>query len=399
MIKTTPFHPRLAALNETMLWTHWSGYAAAQRYQFSLLFEYFAIRNAVAVFDTSPLFKYRITGPDAERFLTGVFTRDIRKCAPGQAQYTIWCNNDGFVLEDGVVLRLQEDGYLLTAAEPNLRYLSNLAQGQRVTIEDISTAYGILAVQGPHASTVLSELTDAVDGLGYFRVRETAVAHKPVILSRTGYTGDLGYELWIQADDALPVWDALMAAGAGYNIIPIGLQALKMARIEAGLLLLDVDFASARYAWVAGQRETPLELGFDWMLKGLMGDERPFIGRAAIEQEIAQGSTRWKTVGLMLDWQAYEAAFNEVGLIAPKDPTPIEEAHSLYDANHGYLGYATSLMYSSLLKRHIAIGKLPPQLSQPGSEAFIELMVVHRPKYVRAEVVRLPFFDPPRKKH
>ncbi|MBK8906199.1 MAG: aminomethyl transferase family protein [Anaerolineaceae bacterium] len=398
MVKTTPFYPRLAPLSETMLWKHWAGYAAAQNYQFSTLFEYFAIRSGVAVFDTSPLFKYRIQGPDAESFLAGVLARDIRSCQPGQAQYTIWCDSDGYMLEDGVVLRLNDDEFLLTAAEPNLLYFSNLIGRRRVEISDISREYGILAVQGPHSRTVLAQLTKAAVDLPYFQVTQTKIAKKPVILSRTGYTGDLGYELWIKTDDALAVWDALMEAGAGYNILPMGLLALKMARIEAGLLLLDVDFASAKHAWVDGQRETPLELGFDWMFRKLGEEERPFIGRQAIENEIQNKTSRWKTVGLMLDWQHYDQTYENLGLIPPKDTTPIEEAHSLYDAERNYLGYATSLMYSSLLKRHIAIGKLPPHLSQPGSEAYIELMIVHRPQYVRANVVRLPFYDPPHKK-
>ena len=253
-------------------------------------------------------------------------------------------------------------------------------------------------MQGPHSRTVLAQLTKTAADLPYFHVTQTKIAKKPVILSRTGYTGDLGYEIWSKADDALAVWDALMEAGAGYNIMPMGLWALKMARIEAGLLLLDVDFTSAKHAWVDGQRETPLELGFDWLFRKLDGDDRPFIGRAAIENEIKNKTSRWKTVGLMLDWQHYDQTYENLGLIPPKDTTPIEEAHSLYDAERNYLGYATSLMYSSLLKRHIAIGKLPPHLSQPDSEAFIELMIVHRPQYVRANVVRLPFYDPPPKK-
>ncbi|WP_420643811.1 aminomethyltransferase family protein [Candidatus Leptofilum sp.] len=398
MVKTTPFYPRLAPLSETMQWKHWAGYAAAQNYQFSTLTEYFAIRSGVAVFDTSPLFKYRIKGPDAEHFLAGGLARDIRTCQPGQAQYTIWCDDAGYMLEDGVVLRLSEDEFLLTAAEPNLRYFANLIGRRQVEITDVSREYGILAVQGPHSRTVLAQLTKTAVDLPYFHLTKTKIAQKPVILSRTGYTGDLGFEIWIKTEDALTVWDTLMAAGADYNITPMGLWALKMARLEAGLLLLDVDFSSSRYAWIAEQRETPLELGFDWMFRKLAGDERPFIGRQAIENEIKNKTSRWKTVGLMLDWQAYDQTFEELGLIPPKDTMPLEEAHSLYDADRSYLGYATSLMYSSLLKRHIGIGKLPPHFSKLGSKAYLELMVVHRPQYVLANVVRMPFYDPPHKR-
>lgn len=397
MLKTTPFYERTAVLNQTMLWEHWAGYAAATQYQFSEKVEYYAIRNAVSVLDTSPLFKYRFKGPDAERFLSGVLARDIRQCSVGRAQYTIWCDDRGFVMEDGVILHVREDEYWLTAAAPNLRYFQNLAIGFAVQIDDISEAYGILSLQGPHARNVLQAVTKAVADLPFFGLVETKIAKKAVLISRTGYTGDLGYEIWIGAADCLAVWDVLMEVGAGYNITPIGLRALSMARIEAGLLLINVDFESARHAWIDEQKATPLELGFEWMFRRLSGDDRPFIGRYPLEQEIQNSSSRFKIVGIEVDWQGYEAVYNRLGLVAHKDHRPIEEAMYLHDAAGQYIGYATSFMYSPLLKKHIAISKVPLAYSQPGNEVQLEWMVNHKPNNLLCRVAALPFFNPERK--
>ena len=215
MIRTSPFHERTSAANATGLWTHWSGYLAAAKYQISEKFEYFAIRNSAGMFDSSPLFKYRIHGPDAERFLSGALARDIRTCPPGHGQYTIWCDERGFVVEDGVVLRHAADEYWLTSAEPNLAYFEDLASGHRVEIDDVSEQFGVLAVQGPTSRTILSSLDPAVEKLTYFGLTPATIAGVPVTVSRTGYTGDLGYEIWVAADSAVAVWDAVVEASAG----------------------------------------------------------------------------------------------------------------------------------------------------------------------------------------
>jgi aminomethyltransferase len=170
-----------------------------------------------------------------------------------------------------------------------------------------------------------------------------------------------------------------------------------MSRIEAGLLLIDVDFESSRYAWIDGQKATPLELSFDWMFRRLGEDDRAFIGRRPLEHELKNGTSRFKVVGIEVDWRAYEAAHNDIGLIARKDHTPIEEAIYLYDAAGQYIGYVTSFMYSPLLKKHIAIGKVPLTHSQPESEVQLEWMVNHKPHYLLSRVVSLPFFNPARK--
>ncbi|MEM7333704.1 MAG: aminomethyltransferase family protein [Chloroflexota bacterium] len=400
MVKRTPFHERLEPLNQPEIWEHWAGYLAAPRYQYSDLAEYYSTRNAVSLFDTSPLFKYKFSGPDAEAFLSRVLARDIRKCRVGQAQYTIWCNEAGYVMEDGVIMRVSADEYWLTTAEPNLRYFRKLAKGANVTIEDISTQYGVLAIQGPHSLSTLGQLSDDIAELRFFRLTQTKMAGVDVTVSRTGFTGDLGYEIWVAADDALTLFDAIWEAGKGYNMTAIGSAALSIARIEAGLLLIDVDFHNARFAWTDAQRETPYELGWGWMFKKLHSDDRDFIGRAAIEKEIATGSSRWKTVGLAVDWRDYDRLHREAGIMTPKEGVLVQDTMSIYrrsDIPWQYAGYASSFMWSSLKKQHVAIAKLPFDLCEPGTEVDLEISVIRQPQYVLSRVVELPFFNPARK--
>jgi aminomethyltransferase len=397
MIRTSPFHERTSAANETGLWTHWVGYLAAAKYQMSEKFEYFAIRNSAGLFDSSPLFKYRIHGPDAEPFLAGALARDIRSCAVGHGQYTIWCDDRGFVVEDGVVLHTAPDEFWLTAAEPNLAYFVNLARGQQVEIEDISERYGVLAVQGPYSRAILAGLAPAVEKLPYFGLTTAKIGGIPVTISRTGYTGDLGFEIWVGADDAIAIWDAVVEASRGRGVVPFGLTALSMARIEAGLLLLDVDFASSRFAWTDAHRSTPIELGLGWMFKDLAANGRSFLGREAIAREIADRTSRWKLTGLVLDWRDYDRHFDAAGLIPPKDHTPIEEEYYIYDDDLRQLGYATSLMYSPMLQRHIALARVPLSLTAPGSRVKLELAVSHRYEYFDAHVTRLPLYNPDRR--
>ena len=403
MPQTTPFHDRLIALNQTGIWKHWSGYLVAPRYQYSETDEYYAIRNAVALLDTSPLFKYVIKGEDAQPFLEKVLARDINECLINEAQYTCWCNEEGFVLQDGVILHVDKNEYWLTAAEPTLKYFRKQAEAgafSNLEIEDISEAYGILALQGPHALDVLQALDVEVANMPYFGVTRTDLKGMPVVLSRTGFTGDLGYEIWTAAGDALSLWDSVMAAGQNYNITPMGTTALKMARVEAGLLLLDVDFSSARFAWVDAQRETPCELGWSWMFRRLAKDERNFIGRNAIETQLKNKTQRWTTVGLEIDWHDYERVHLEAGIMPPKHGVYCESTMSIYrrgDVEWDYVGYATSFLYSSLLRRPIAIAKLPLDLAKSGTQVDLEIPVIKKPKNVLARVARVPFFNPARK--
>jgi aminomethyltransferase len=396
-MKTTPFHDRLSELNRTGLYSHWSGYLSALRYDMSAKHEYFAVRNSAGFFDTSPLFKYWIRGKDAERFLAGVLTRDVRQCRPGRAQYTIWCDDRGYVLEDGVVFRHSDTEFFMTTARPNLGYFTDLIGRLSVEIEDVSDDFGVLAVQGPRSREILETLTPDVNGLAFFDLCSTKIADAPVTVSRTGYTGDLGFEIFVGADDALPVLDAVIDAGAGRGLRPFGEDALLMTRIEAGLVLIDVEFSSSRLAYNDNERITPRELGFGWMLRGIDAADRPFIGRAALRKELADKTSRWLTVGLSVDWQQFDRLHTEAGLLTPKDETPLSYESMLYDDEGDRIGYATGLMYSPMLQRHIAMARVRPDLATPGSRVNLEITIDHRYRTVPADVARLPLFNPPRK--
>ena len=398
MVKTTPFHERLAPLNRTGLWSHWSGHLSAVKYDMSAKHEYFAVRNSVGVFDTSPLFKYWIRGRDAELFLAGVLTRDIRKCRPGHAQYSVWCDERGYVLEDGVFFRDSDTEFFLTSARPNLGYLSDLAVGYEVEIEDVSDDYGVLAVQGPRSRAVLSALATEVNDLAYFDHAAAKIGKTPVRISRTGYTGDLGFEVFVPTDEANSVFDAIMDAGRGHGIRPFGEEALLMARIEAGLILIDVEFGSSRLAYTDKERFTPKELGLGWMLRGIDTDDRAFVGRDAIRRELATKSSRWAMTGLVVDWEDYDRLHADAGLITPKDPIPLPWESMLYDIESGdQVGYATTLMYSPVLQRHIGLARLQPTHAKSDTDVHVEVTIDHEYQRARAKTARVPLFNPERK--
>lgn len=397
MIRETPFHPRTSAANQTGLWSHWSGYMATEKYQMADKFEYFAIRNAAGVIDTSPLYKYRIVGSDAERFLAGVLARDIRKCRSGQAHYTLWCDEDGYVVEDGVILRHSENEFLLSAAEPNMAYLQDLVGAMSVEIEDVSDHYGALALQGPYAREILKQLAPEMEGIGYFHLTPAKIGDAAVTISRTGYTGDLGYEIWVERDDAVKVWDAVFEVATPYGVVPAGQIALLITRIEAGLVLIDVDFYSSRYAWNDDQRTTPHELGMGWMLRDLETDDRAFIGRRAIERELKDGTSRWRTVGITADWEDWNRVYHERSLVPPKDHTPEHGGMMLYDEKLNRIGYTPSFVYSPMVQRHIGIARVRPEHAAIGTDVGLEVTIDHRYDVVKANVSRLPFFNPPRK--
>ena len=395
MIRTTPFHERTAALNETGLWSHWAGRLSAEKYQLSEKFEYFAVRNAAGIFDTSPMFKYRFSGPGAEAYLASVLARDPRPLKPGEAHYTAWCDDRGFVVEDGVLLRHAVDEFVLTAAEPNLAYFSDLVRPRdQVAIGDVSDDWAVLSLQGPRSRSLLASLDKGIGRLGYFEHRKARVGGHRVHVSRTGFTGDLGYEVWCRSEDALPVWDAVWAATRGYGVLPFGLQALYMTRIEAGLLLLDVDFASSRFAWTDADRATPNELGLGWMLRGVEDDPRAFVGRDAIRRELAGRTSRFRTTGFVVDYRGWNRIHEEAGLVPPMDHTPVQEEMYLYDDDGAQVGYATSFMYSPVLQRHVGIARVPVGMATPGSRVNLEVPISHRYVHVAAETTRLPHFNP-----
>jgi aminomethyltransferase len=285
----------------------------------------------------------------------------------------------------------------MTTAEPNVGYLRDLVGKLDVLIDEATDEYAMLAVQGPRSREILAKAAPEVNDLGFFDLVEAKMGKAAVTVSRTGYTGDLGFEVRVGADDALDVLDQIMEAGEGHGFIPFGEEALLMTRIEAGLVLINVEFQSSRFAYTDHDRVTPKELGFGWMLKGIEADDRPFIGRAAIRRELADKTSRWASVGLTVDWQEYDRLYRDAGLIPPKDETPLDYESMLYDDEGNRIGYATSLMYSPMLQRHIAMARVRPQFGAAGSRVNLELTINHEYMTVPADVARLPLFNPPRK--
>ena len=396
-MRTTPFHPRLAELSQTQMWGNWSGYLSAVRYDLSSKHEYFGVRNAAGFFDTSPLYKYWIRGRDAELLCSFAFARDIRSLKMGRAQYTIWCDDGGFVMEDGVIFRFASDEFLLTSAEPNMGYLKQLSRLYDVEIVDASEDYASLAIQGPRSRDILEALTPDISSLRYFGFAETKIANTPVTISRTGFSGDLGYEVIIPVAEALPVLDAILEAGQPHGLRPYGDEALGMTRIEAGLPLIGIEFNSSRYAWTADDRFTPDELGLGWLLKGNEDDSRPFIGRDSILRERAEGTSRWNTVGITVAWSDFFELFDSRGQLAVPDEVPVSWESMLYSDKDKRIGYATSFMYSPVLQCHIGIARVKPKYAEPGTEIYIEQTVNHEYINVRATVTTMPFYSPERK--
>ena len=255
----TAVHDRTLALCESLNYREWSGYFAVSAYESHHEHEYNAIRNAAALIDVSPLFKYLVSGPDAARLVDRLITRDVSKMAVGQVFYTPWCDEHGCVIDDGTVSRLGEELFRWTAADPSLRWFRQNAAGLRVAVEDVSEEIAALALQGPTSARVLRAAGVDLDSLKYFRMASGTIGGVAVDVSRTGYTGDLGYEVWMPATDAVRVWDALMEHGQPFDIKPAGMLALDVARVEAGLLLIDVDFFSSKKALIEAQKYTPYE--------------------------------------------------------------------------------------------------------------------------------------------
>jgi glycine cleavage system T protein (aminomethyltransferase) len=392
----TAFYRRTAPLNRKLQWREWSGYLAASAYHDSHEIEYNAIREAVALIDVSPLYKYIVSGPDSTRLVDRVITRDATKLAVGRVYYTSWCNEEGRVVDDGTVARLDERTYRWTAADPSLRWFRMNARGLDVEIEDVSERLSALAVQGPLSRDLLETATETSWGdLKYFGRRAAQIGRIEVDISRTGYTGDLGYEVWVPSRHAVKVWDALVQAGGAYGIRPAGMLALDVARIEAGLILIEVDFDSARRALIPEQSYSPFELG----ILGRFVDfekEAEFVGRRALERERARGGPRRRLVGLELDWEPLEELYRRKGLTPTVEPAASREPLPLY-ARGRQVGKATSTTWSPTLKQVVALASVQADSSAPGTSIEIEWTVEARRHRIPATVVELPFFNPSRK--
>jgi aminomethyltransferase len=390
----TPLHSRTSQLCESLNWRDWSGYFAVSAYEATHEHEYNAIRQASALIDISPLFKYLVTGTDAARLIDRVITRDAHKIAVGQVVYTHWCDGDGKVIDDGTVARLEDGLYRWTAAEPTLRWIRQNATGLDVSVEDVSDRIAALALQGPTSKALLASCAEGdIAGLKYFRVMKSRIGGIDVQVSRTGYTGDLGYEIWSAAGDGPRVWDALMDAGRAFDITPTGILALDVARIEAGMIMLDVDYTGAKKAMIPSQRYTPYEIGLGRLVKL---DKGPFIGQRALQREAKRGPAR-SLVGIEVDWHDVESLHDKAGLPPQIAATASRASIPLYQ-DSVQVGRVTSSAWSPLLKKLIGLASVRTDMAKPGQRLDMELTVDHKRLLAGATVANLPFFDPPRKK-
>jgi aminomethyltransferase len=390
----TAFHDKTLALCESLNYREWSGYYTVSVYETHHEHEYNAIRNSAALIDISPLFKYRITGSDATRFVNRVISRDINKVAIDQVIYCCWCDPEGKVIDDGTITRLAENEYRWTAADPSLRWFRQNALGLDVNIDDISEQVAALALQGPTSGKLLHTVTDAqVANLKYFRVTRGEIAGVPVDVSRTGYTGDLGFEIWMPWKNAGKVWDELIKQGKAFDIHPAGMIALDIARIEAGLILIEVDYTSSKKALIEAQKYSPREIGLG-KLVDLKKDN--FVGRDALLREKKNGGAERALVGLEINWNEVEALYDKVGM-APQVPSIASRVAVPVYRSGKQVGKATSTTWSPTLKKMIALASVNRDQSSVGATLNIEMTVEAVRHTVSAKVVTLPFFNLARK--
>jgi aminomethyltransferase len=389
----TAFHERIRTLCDSLSYRDWSGFYAPSSYETIHEHEYNAIRNAAALIDVSPLYKYMLRGPDAARLIQRVITRDIDRVAIGQMIYCCWCDEHGKVLDDGTIARLDETSYRWTAAEPNIRWIRENAVGMDVALEDVSERVAALAIQGPLSGKIVKSLAgNAITDLRYYHLVHGQIGGVEVDISRTGYTGDLGYEIWMPWEQALRVWDTLMDAGAAWALQPAGMLALDISRIEAGLLLIDVEYTSSRKALIDSQKYSPFELGLGRMVNL---KKEAFVGRSALAAETARGGGR-RFVGMEIDWADVEQLYERVGLPPQAPTTASRVAVPVYGARE-QVGKATSITWSPVLKKMIALASIDAAHAAPGAALHIEFTVEAVRHRVGARVVPLPFFNPPRK--
>lgn len=376
----TPFHPRTSALNVLNLWHRWRDYTTADAY-FDVGLEYNALRNACAVFDLSPMTKHRITGPDALAFMNRLVTRDVAKIKPGRVGYAVWCNDAGQVIDDGTIFHLAGNVFRLCSQERQLDWLLASALGFDVSIVEESDDVAALAFQGPTSCAVLKHMgLTGIETLKPFALGAFPFAGGELMVSRTGFTGDLGYELWIDPARALQLWDRLFAAGANYGIRPMGTLALEMSRIEAGFIAALVDFLPADRAVRTDRTRSPFELD----LARMVDFAKPnFTGRRALLEEQRKGS-RYRLVKLDIEGNK-----------------PAKDAF-IYDNRHNVVGTVTSAMWSPAAKASIALASLEAPWGKPGDELYAEIYYQKELKWSRiterCRVVEGPFYDPPRRR-
>lgn len=392
----TPFFPRTSVLCHSMKWKEWAGYYAVSSYETLHDSEYFAFRNSAGLLDITPLFKYKVKGPDAAAFLSRVMVRNINKLEVGRVSYCCWCNDDGKVVDDGTVMRRGEDEFFVTSADPAYSWFSRFMRGYNVELVDISEQISGLALQGPTSRDILKQMCDAdFTNFKFFTTRKAKADGFEIYISRTGYTGDLGYEIWVENKHALALWDAIIAVGKNYDIRPAGLDALDVTRVEAGLILKDVDYFNALHALIDDRKSSPYELSLGWTVNL---NRAPFNGQAALVAEKKEGS-KWSIVGLDIDWPEVEELYNRCGLPPEVGTHAWRSSIPIYAAKDKKIqvGYATSGTWSPILKKNIALATVQKQYDTLGSELQFEMTVEHKRHTVSAIVSKPQFYNPERK--
>tara|TARA_Y100000741_G_scaffold93137_1_gene69131 strand:- start:86 stop:1324 length:1239 start_codon:yes stop_codon:yes gene_type:complete len=392
-MKTSPFFERTSKLNTSQEWKRWGGYLSATKYDLNHDNEYFAIRTKAGLLDISPLYKYRIAGKDSSLFLNRLVTRDIKICKIGQVMYSTWCDENGKVIDDGTIQRLGENDFRLTSAEPNLSWLELNSYGMDVNIYDESNKIAALALQGPKSRDIINSISSkSINSLKFFEIMNTKLNDINVSISRTGYTGDLGYEIWIKPDDSIKVWDMLIKFGKNYGITPVGLDALDISRIEASLILLDVDYISSRTALIEDRKSSPFELGLGWTVK--LNDES-FVRSEALRLE-KKNPSEWRFVGIEILWDNLEKLFKNVGLPPDLPYGAWRDSVPLYYRKN-QVGYASSGCWSPILKKYIALAHVNSKYAGLDTVLDFEIKVEHFRHLTPAKIVKTPFYNPNRK--
>jgi aminomethyltransferase len=394
----TPFHPRTSELCTSLLWKDWAGYYSVCSFDTCHEKEYFALRHAAGMIDVTPLYKYEVHGPGAAAFLSRVMIRNIAKMKVGSVAYMCWCEDGGHVIDDGTVARLDDEYFRVTSTEPNYHWFIRHARGFDVTIEDSTTRLAALSVQGPNARAVVAAATGGeAESLGFFKLVRTRIDGFDAVVTRTGYTGDLGYELWVENDRAVALWDAIAEAGKPHGLEPAGLDAMDVTRIEAGFILNGVDYFNALHCMIEPRKSTPFELALGWAVHLKRAAKSPFLGSRALLEEKTKGPKR-ELVGLDVDWDEYEELFREHGLPPEVHSGGWRDAKPVYDLDGRFVGQATSGAWSPLLKKNLAMATVKAEHAALGNKLLFEVTVEYERRTATATVVKKPFFDPERKR-
>jgi aminomethyltransferase len=380
MLRYSPFHSRVKAMCQTNDWYMWAGYTTPNSYE-DIELEYFAARNSTGVFDLTPMTKYKITGPDSEAFMNRLVTRDVRKIKPGRVGYTVWCDDAGMVHDDGTIFHFSEGVYRLCAQERCMDWLQCSAMGFDVNIVDETEDVAGLAVQGPTSCATLRKMgLEGLQDLKPFGITTFPFNGAELTVSRTGYTGDLGYELWIAPEQAETLWDALFEAGKDYMIRPMGSEALGLTRIEAGFIMAWEDFVPAEQMVRHGRARSPFELGLGWLVDFNKGH---FTGRKALLKEREQGS-RFRFVKLDVDGNK-----------------PAEHSFILNKAG-AVVGHVTSAAWCPTAKSNIALASLDMPWGRESDELFAEIYYTRELHWTRllapCKVMTGPVYEPERRR-